>query len=93
MRHFVDHGIACIFDPISGDVAKRLADEDEGLDILADLWEYEDTPWFMWHEDVLAFRCGRGDGRYDTWVGCGRGDELASVVLDLELLPMPPDSE
>jgi hypothetical protein len=90
VRLGVDFGIAGIFDVADAQVANDLAYE-EGLDILAPLYEYRDTPWYMWHEGVLAFRCGRGDGNYDIWVGRDSSGRLASVVLDLELLPMPPE--
>jgi Protein of unknown function (DUF4241) len=88
VRLFVDFGMASILDAEDAATAHHLA-TDEGVDILECLYEYRDTPWFMWHRGVLAFRCGRGDGAYDIWLGTSKDGRLAAIVIDLELLPEP----
>ena len=91
VRFMVDFGMASILDLDDAPTAHDLA-TDEGVDILQPLYEYLDTPWFMWHQNVLAFRCGRGDAAYDIWVGKDAQGSVAAVVLDLELLPTPPEN-
>jgi hypothetical protein len=84
VRVEVDFGVASLLDAEDAATAHHLATTDEGVNILEPLYEYRGTPWFMWYEDVLAFRCGGGDGAYDIWLGTGEDGRIAAIVLDLE---------
>lgn len=86
VRSDVDHGLAAVFDYEDADEANDLS-ENADSHILAPLWEYQNTPWFVWHHGILSFRCGLGDGMYEIWLGFDSRDQFASIVIDLELLP------
>lgn len=89
VRLQVDGGIGAMFDFADVEACNTLW---ERLEVLDPLYEYRDTPWFLWHRGVLAFRCGRGDGAYQTWLGTTSDGNLTKLVLDLELLANVDDS-
>lgn len=86
----VDHGIAGLFDLGTAPRAAVIADEvDVNLRELARLWEYQDTPWFLWIDSILAFRCGGGDGAYKVWLGYDTDDIVNGFFMELGMVYLP----
>ena len=83
----VDFGLAALFDLADAGIANWIAEQDD-QSILAPLWEYAGTPWFVWHDGVLAFRCGGGERGYGFWLGLDVNGQVAALVVDLWLLPL-----
>lgn len=81
----LDYGIGAVFDVADGPVAHTLC-EGTGHFVVEPLFEYTTDPWYLWHDDVLAFRGGRGDGAYDVWIGYDHSDRTVAIAIDLELL-------
>lgn len=79
------YGIGAIFDAADANVAGLMC---EGVDsfVVEPLFEYRTDPWYLWHEGVVAFRGGRGDGAYDVWVGHDQSDRAIAIAIDLDLL-------